>query len=325
MAEQEQVPQGREWELIKRPGTGVEVVGPEIRSNVTVVPLATLQEADEERREAERRSIVAENRADAIRKKTLAEVEEAQTGADAVRAGAYAEFAWLNPHVNRQEAAEERGGFIEPFEAGMKAALATLKDPEQVDEEACERCGGDGSFAYPWDAGCTGKHERSQQGDVILTRSDAQLLARFFVSGSDAFSPAEKRALDAIAARCGYSEYAQVDEAESSEKPTCDCRPGWDGSGAHHQFDCAIYSQPTTGETPEAGEPEFGPDDRRHIDQLRKTAKAQQEAEDGFTQIAGEENERLADRLEREWFPAAALASPPDDDPHPSTEQKEER
>jgi hypothetical protein len=35
----------RTWELINRPGTGVEVVGPEIRSNVTVVSLGALDAA----------------------------------------------------------------------------------------------------------------------------------------------------------------------------------------------------------------------------------------------------------------------------------------
>lgn len=43
--------------------------------------------------------------------------------------------------------------------------------------------------------------------------------------------------------------------------------------------------------------------DRRHIDQLRKTAAGQKKSADGFEQLAGEENARLADRLEAEWFP----------------------
>lgn len=67
----------REWELINRPRTGMEVIGPEIRTNLTVVPLSRLQEvekdyqlvlgkrrdAEEDRDRAIRRIAAAERRA----------------------------------------------------------------------------------------------------------------------------------------------------------------------------------------------------------------------------------------------------------------------
>ena len=46
-------------------------------------------------------------------------------------------------------------------------------------------------------------------------------------------------------------------------------------------------------------------EDRKHIDCLRKTGDAQVRSGDGFAVLAGEENLRLADRLEADWFPEA--------------------
>lgn len=54
---------------------------------------------------------------------------------EAVRAGADAEFRWVNPHANSQEAAEERDSSCEPFKAGLAAALTSL--PLDAMEEPC--------------------------------------------------------------------------------------------------------------------------------------------------------------------------------------------
>lgn len=49
--------------------------------------------------------------------------------------------------------------------------------------------------------------------------------------------------------------------------------------------------------------------DRKHIDCLRKTGASQVASGEGFAVLAGEENLRLADRLEAEWFPEPKGAS----------------
>lgn len=61
--------------------------------------------------------------------KGRSEERERLLGDEAVRAGAYAQYDWLNPTApNTQESAEERDGYLEPFKAGLLAALGQEKE-----------------------------------------------------------------------------------------------------------------------------------------------------------------------------------------------------
>lgn len=92
------------------------------------------------------------SRADA--RYTTEAVRERMLSIQAVFGGANAQYDWLNPSApNTQETAEERETCVEPFGAGMEAAL-TAAFPAAVSDVAgeCERCGDTGLISVEGEA-----------------------------------------------------------------------------------------------------------------------------------------------------------------------------